>query len=619
MRRVSCPFRGAITALTFSFFLLSLADAQGQTPAQPVFAAGQAQIVPVFADSTEWIRHDLWVETEFDSDGDGRPDRMHVSVVRPKQTDTEGLKVPVIYETSPYFAGTGSGNLRYFWDVRHEIGETPPPRLEMPPAPYRALRPTIARSQIGTWVPRGFAVVHSSSPGTGLSQGCPTVGGPNESLGPRAVIDWLNGRVRGFTSPDGDEEVVAYWTTGRVGMTGTSYNGTLPLAAATTGVEGLEAIIPIAPNTSYYHYYRSHGLVRSPGGWLGEDIDVLFDFINSGDPNRRPWCIENVREGELARNMDRITGDHNEWWAARDYLNVLGNVRAATLMAHAFNDWNVMPEHGVRIYEALKKQGTPAQLYFHQGGHGGAPPLEMMNRWFTRYLYNIENDVESHPRAWIVREGADRMEPTAYPDYPHPDATPVLLHPRTGGDKTGELSFARGAAQGAETLVDNFSFSGATLAKAEWTNHRLLYATPELAEAVHISGAPRITVRLAANRPAANLSVWLVSLPWRDSQLITDDLITRGWADPRNYRSLSQGEPLVPGQYYDLSFDLQPTDQIIPAGARIGLMIFSSDREFTLRPDPGTELTIDLHGTALQLPVLGGEAALRRALETGSS
>jgi X-Pro dipeptidyl-peptidase len=103
-------------------------------------------------------------------------------------------------------------------------------------------------------------------------------------------------------------------------MTGTSYNGTLPLAAATTGVEGLEAIIPIAPNTSYYHYYRSHGLVRSPGGWLGEDIDVLFDFINSGDPNRRPWCIENVREGELARNMDRITGDHSEWWAARDYL-----------------------------------------------------------------------------------------------------------------------------------------------------------------------------------------------------------------------------------------------------------------------------------------------------------
>jgi X-Pro dipeptidyl-peptidase len=610
---------GAMVALVSLLLLLTSGGALGQTPAGPVFVEGQAQIVPAFAEAAEWIRHDLWVETEFDSDGDGRPDRMHVSVVRPKQTDTEGLRVPVIYESSPYFAGTGSGDLRFFWDVHHEIGETPPPRLEMPPAPYRSLRPTIARSQIDTWVPRGFAVLHSSSPGTGLSQGCPTVGGINESLAPKAVIDWLNGRARGFTTPDGDEEVVAYWSTGRVGMTGTSYNGTLPLAAATTGVEGLEAIIPIAPNTSYYHYYRSHGLVRSPGGWLGEDIDVLFDFINTGDPERRPWCIENVRDGELARNMDRITGDHSEWWTARDYLTVVGNVRAATLMAHAFNDWNVMPEHGVRIYQALKEQGTPAQLYFHQGGHGGAPPLEMMNRWFTRYLYGVENGVEGAPRAWIVREGDERLQPTAYEEYPHPDAAPVTLYPMAGGERTGGLILTRDASQGAETLVDNFSFSGATLAAAEWTNHRLLYATPELAEPLHISGTPRITIRGAASKPAANLSVWLVSLPWteptgRDPQPITDNLITRGWADLRNHRSMSQSEPLVPGQYYELSFDLQPDDQIIPAGARIGLMIFSSDREFTLRPAPGTELAIDLDGTSLQLPVVGGEAALKSSL-----
>ena len=50
-------------------------------------------------------------------------------------------------------------------------------------------------------------------------------GGANESLAPKAVIDWLNGRARGFTSVDGDEEVEAYWATGRVGMTGTSYTG----------------------------------------------------------------------------------------------------------------------------------------------------------------------------------------------------------------------------------------------------------------------------------------------------------------------------------------------------------------------------------------------------------
>ena len=72
-------------------------------------------------------------------------------------------------------------------------------------------------------------------------------------------------------------------------------------------------------------------------------------------------------------------------------------------MAHAFNDWNVVPEHSVRIYEALKGR-VPLQAYFHQGGHGGAPPLEMMNKWFTRYLYGVENGVEKDPKAWIVRE-----------------------------------------------------------------------------------------------------------------------------------------------------------------------------------------------------------------------
>jgi len=63
-----------------------------------------------------------------------------------------------------------------------------------------------------------------------------------------------------------------------------------------------------------------------------------------------------------------------------------------------------------------------------------------------------------------------------------------------------------------------------------------------------------------------------------------------------------------------MTFDLQPDDQIIPAGKRIGLMIFSSDRDFTLWPQPGTELTIDLDGTTLQLPVVGGAAKYKEAI-----
>lgn len=582
----------------------------------PKLDKGQTQVIPEFKDPDLWIRHDLWVETTFDSDGDGKPDRMHMDVTRPRQTDSDGIKLPVIYISSPYFGGTGSTSQEYMWNVQHELGAQPPARKPMVEIKPRGTRPIISKSHVSTWVPHGYAVVHSSSPGTGLSQGCPTIGRDNESLAPKAVIDWLNGRAKGFTTPDGDEQVTAYWCTGKVGMTGTSHPGTLALAAATTGVDGLEVIIPIAPNTSPYHYYRSNGLVRHPGGYLGEDIDLMYDFVHS-NPARREYCDCEVRDKEMAEGLDRITGDYNAFWAVRDYLHDLGPLKAAVLMAHGFNDWNVVPEHSYRIYEAIKARGIPAQIFYHQGGHGGEPPAEMMNRWFARYLHGVENGVEDGPRSWIVRENDDRKKPTSYEDYPNPSAKPVKLHLMGGAPERGALIATAPPTQGMETIVDNVSFTGAALAQAEWTDHRLMYVTPELTESLHISGVPSVTVKLSSSKPAANLSVWLVSLPWRDSRRakITDNVITRGWADPQNHRSMTESEPLVPGEFYEVTFDLQPDDQIIPKGQQIGLMILSSDREFTVWPAPGTELTVDLDATSLTLPVVGGIDAFKKATE----
>jgi X-Pro dipeptidyl-peptidase len=316
----------------------------------------------------------------------------------------------------------------------------------------------------------------------------------------------------------------------------------------------------------------------------------------------------------MKEGFDRVTGDYNAFWAGRDYINDMGPMKAALLMAHAFNDWNVMPEHSVRIYEAAKAKGLPVQAYFHQGGHGGPPPIKQMNRWFTRYLYGVDNGVEKDPRSWIVREADAREQPTSYADYPHPEAKPMTLHLSGQGAQTGQLLPAATPDQGTQTLTDNFSFSGASLAKAEWTNHRLLFATPKLTEPVHLSGTASIKIRVSSNKPAANLSVWLVSLPWTNSERITDDVITRGWADPQNHGSLEKSQPLVPCQFYDLNFTLQPDDQVIQAGEQIGLMIFSSDRDFTLWPDPGTELTVDLDATSLMLPVVGGDAAWGKAV-----
>jgi X-Pro dipeptidyl-peptidase len=598
---------------------LSMAVFSGfaQEKAIPVFKDGEAQIVAAFETADKWIRHDLWVETSFDTDGDGKPDRMHVSVTRPFQTETEGLKLPVIYESSPYYAGTAGTAPGTFWDVKHEVGQASTVARIHPDVKRTGTRPIISNSLIREWVRRGFIVVHSSSPGTGLSQGSPTVGGINESLAPKAVIEWLSGKDNGYTTPDGNEKIKAYWSTGSVGMTGTSYNGTLPVAAATTGVEGLKAIIPVAPNTSYYNYYRSNGLVRNPGGYPGEDVDVLYDYIHSGAEDKRAYSDKTVRDGEMAKGMDRITGDYNDFWAGRDYLNAIKPWKAALLMSHGFNDWNVMPEHSYRIYKAVEAKGIPSQIYYHQNGHGGPPPLKMMNRWFTRYLFGIENGVEKEPKAWIVREKDATANPTAYADYPNPAAADVKLYLGPGGNNAGSLVTAKPAGQNSEKLSDDVSFSGSDLAKAAQSDHRLLYVTPILKEAVHLSGLSQITVKLASSKPAANFSVWLVALPWSEGTgvKLMDNVITRGWADPQNYKSLTKSAPLVPGKFYELKFNLQPDDQIIPAGKQIGLMIFSSDKEFTVWPKAGTEITVDLNGTTLTLPVVGGASALEKAIK----
>ena len=348
---------------------------------------------------------------------------------------------------------------------------------------------------------------------------------------------------------------------------------------------------------------------------MGEDIDSLYDYVHSGNGERRDYCNSTVRDEEMLAQFDRVNGDYNMFWEERDYLKDLEPVRAAVLMCHAFNDWNVVPEHSVRIFEALKRNGVQTQAFFHQGGHGGGPPMKLINQWFSHYLHGVENDVEKGPRAWIVREDDERGNPTPYDDYPNPEAGAVALFPVAGAPERGSLALEQSAEQPTERLVDNFSFDGAALARAEWTEHRLIYVTPALAKPVHLSGTPRISIRLASSRPTANLSVWLVSLPWSEDReaKITDNVITRGWADPQNHRSLRESEPLRPGRFYDLTFELQPDDQIIAAGQQIGLMVFSSDHDFTLRPTPGTELTIDLNATSLTLPVVGGVNELREA------
>jgi predicted acyl esterase len=691
---------GMIVAPSASAQTSAQTRADLELAAVPTFVDGLSQAV-FSTNPADWHSGEVWVQAPFDSDHDGRLDRIHTDFSAPGEVLTDGLKVPVVFEDSPYYAGTADQYEN--WGVDHELGSPPATRPRAPFWEAFNTSPTISTRYESTWVPRGFAVVHAESPGTGHSDGCATSGGRNETLAAKAVIDWLNGRAPAYTTRDGNERATAGWTTGKVGMLGTSYNGTIPEAVATTGVKGLEAIVPISAISDWYDYYRANGMVRAPhsssnpsgnnNAFQGEDLDVLADVVYSrlDETGQRTICQPVI--DELDKRQDRATGNRSAFWQERNYMKDVAQVRAATLVAHGNNDFNVMTKNAAQFYAALRKQDVPHMFYFHQGGHGGAPPDVLVNYWFTRYLYGVQNGVEELPRSWVVREPAacpprqttvtgdqsntatlvvadtspfrigftltvpqtnadgtvtnttrliaripdtthlvlssavatgagqkvadgtvvslvcGSANPTPYAEWPDPATSDATLRLTPGGQTRGGLTLGQGG-DGTETLVDDASVPGITSANAANSDVRLVYQTAPLTQPVRISGTPTASLDLAFSAARANVTAALVSYPPTGNGTI----LTRGWVDPANRYSDWADAPLGPGQPYRIDVDLQPKDSVVPAGNRLALMVFSSDRDFTIRPAPGTQLTLDLGGSSMTLPVVGGSQALRAAI-----
>jgi X-Pro dipeptidyl-peptidase len=474
------------------------------------------------------------------------------------------------------------------------------------------------------YVPRGYAVVLGESIGTFNSDGCPTVGDRVETLGTKAVIDWLNGRARGFDAAG--NRVRATWTDGTVGMTGVSYNGTLPNQVATTGVEGLETIIPVSAISSWYDYYRANGLVVAPhsetqgvgeNDYLGEDTDVLASFIGGSrmtDPDRCDHIIP-----LLLRLQDRVTGDWSPFWEARDYLDDVDRIRASVFVVHGLNDWNVKTKAFAEWWYRLDRYRVPRKIWLHNGGHGGpqgdgaALYKQAENRWFDHWLFGVENGIMEEPRSTIQREDGTYSDE---PDWPLPGSrhTTLRLSARSAS-APGELVAGWGRSgrqpdqsfvdRGRELDTDDVLIQGPDEARPD----RLIYRTSPLSGEVRVSGTPWVNLRMSVeNRNAANLTAVLVDYGPAGSA-DPPVMVTRGWLDPQNRYSVSRSFPIRRGREYTFRWDLQPDDYVFPAGHRIGLAVVSTDHDYTIRPAPGTRLTLDPDDSRISLPVVGGRSA----------
>jgi X-Pro dipeptidyl-peptidase len=609
------PVRRVVTLLAAVVVALPLASVTSfAAPVQgPVFVDGQAQ--PVF-DPNDIVRDNLWVNAPVDSDRDGKPDLVHVEVVRPRATE-QGLKVPIVYQASPYYAG-GNDVANHDVDVElnvpngghgghHLADERLAAMGDAPAVSAKSAAAPITWRYESYFIARGFAVVYGESLGTGESTGCPTSGGRNETIGAKSVVDWLNGRAKGQDAAGAP--VRASWSSGKVGMMGVSYNGTLPNAVATTGVRGLEAIVPIAAISSWYDYYRADGAVVAPGTFQGEDLDVLAKYVYT----RADQEICKPVIAEIEKQQDRVTGDYSAFWNERNYLKDVGNVRAAVLEVHGLNDWNVKDTHFAQWYEAIKKVGVPHKLWLHQAGHADPYTLRKdewlvtLNRWFTRYLYKVQNGVEKEPRLTIQRED---MSWTDEADWPVPGTSSASLYLGAGGNARGPLSTSPSHGSVVESFTDDSSEVAENLADSSNSPNRLSYITGVTKAPVRLSGQATVDMRVSFTRPAANVTVLLVDRAPNGRSKI----VSRGWIDPQNRLSPWLTLPVTPGRKYSVEVDFVPKDYVFETGHAIEFVLLSSDFDYTLRPRPGAGISLDVTHTDLRLPVLGGSRALRAAL-----
>ncbi|MGI5284029.1 Xaa-Pro dipeptidyl-peptidase [Nonomuraea polychroma] len=616
-------------ALAVPLAAILIAALTGTTPAAagtPAIKVENNATQPVFS-RADAIKQTVFVEVAgTDSDNDGAPDRVAVDILRPKETD-QGLKVPVIMEASPYYAG---GNDVSNHPVDVDENGNPLPTL-------KALANKLAAEPFDGYydnyfLPRGYAIALVENLGSGRATGCPTSGDRNETAGPKAAIDWLNGRAKGFDAAGNPVE--ATWSTGKVGMIGVSYNGTLPNAVAATGVEGLETIVPIAAISSWYDYYRANGGVLAPGGFQGEDLDVLAKYVLTRD-NGQEAC--GALMDQITATQDRITGDYSPVWDARNYMNDVGKVKASVFVVHGLNDWNVKTKQFAQWWYALAKQNVPRKIWLHQGTHMNpfslrtVEWLRQLHGWFDHWLYGIDSGIMREPQADVEIAAGQWAQ---HRSWPLPGATPVPLHLGSGQ----RLGLVPRPLSAKESFVDQKVRTAEQLVEATGSDpNRLAYTTGELPADVRISGTPTVSVRASFKNGASpyltallvdygtdvrpNGSLLSTGQTYCYGQGVPGDtgcttlrvlgtattpykIVTRGWLDVRNRHRPDKTEPLRPGRHYTFTWDFQPTDYLFKKGHRLGLVIISTDYDYTLRYPPGTEITVSPGHSSLRLPMV---------------
>lgn len=594
--------------------------------------------------SHDAIREVVYVESRVDTDKDGLPDLVKVSIIRPRYKG----KIPAVMTASPYHQGTNdkaSDKALYNMNVDLEVKEPHTIQVEVPQLelvdPVGSAELVDEAEETLTHInssytlndyllPRGYANLYVSGVGTKDSQGLMTNGNYQQIEAYKNVIDWLNGRCRAFTDHTRKRQVKADWSNGKVATTGISYLGTMSNGLATTGVDGLEVIIAEAGISSWYNYYRENGLVTSPGGYPGEDFDSLAELTYSRNLLGGDYLHHNAaHQADLDRvkkELDRASGDYNQFWHDRNYLLHADRVQAEVVFTHGSQDWNVKPLHVFNMFQALPAS-IKKHLFYHNGAHvylnnwQSIDFRESMNALLSKKLLGYDSSYELPTVIWQDNTGEQSW--TSLDDF---------------GNQTSQRTFSLG--DGEKVIQNRYETKDyERYGKAYPTFLSDLYQDKAqqvtidlpIEEDLHLNGKARLHLRLHSSTNKGLLSAQLLELgskkylqpypavlsvrtldngryhmldnltelPFKEAG---QRVISKGYLNLQNRHDLLEVEDVTPGEWMEFDFDLQPTIYKLEKGATLRLVLYTTDFEITVRDQTDYQLTIDLAQSSLHLP-----------------
>ncbi|MCP9016923.1 Xaa-Pro dipeptidyl-peptidase [Streptococcus sp. CF8-6] len=590
------------------------------------------------------IREVVYVESRVDTDNDGLPDLVKVSIIRPRYDG----QIPSVMTASPYHQGTNDkASDKALYKMEGELEVKPPHTIELEEPKLNLVEPhgqaevvTEAEEKLSHinssytlndyFLPRGFANLYVSGVGTKDSQGLMTNGDYQQIEAYKNVIDWLNGRCRAFTDHTRKRQIKADWSNGKVATTGISYLGTMSNGLATTAVDGLEVIIAEAGISSWYNYYRENGLVTSPGGYPGEDFDSLAELtysrnLQAGDYIRGNGAhqadLEKVKE-----KLDRKTGDYNQFWHDRNYLLNAHKVQAEVVFTHGSQDWNVKPLHVYQMFHALPSH-INKHLFFHHGAHvymnnwQSIDFRESMNALLSKKLLGLDSGYQLPtviwqdniaPQKWQGLDNFGKQDELHTFSLGNEEKVIQNQYDQKDFDRYGKTyqTFNTELYQGKANQItidlpvsQDIHLNGRVELKLRVkssTNKGLLSAQLlELGQKKYLQPYPAVLSARTIDNGRYHMLENLCELPFNPS---AQRVITKGYLNLQNRTNLLTIEEIQPNEWMDFKLEFQPTIYKLKEGDTLRLVLYTTDFEITIRDNTDYQLTVDLAQSNLILP-----------------